>query len=275
MRNKLILVFVTALVTLVGQFELQQLLQKKLKPVLVTSVLRTDLSGLPPAILQQLPLIPLNYTIKHNYGNEADNVTILIHGDTALNIANIKFSPDSEPCQTTMPDPSVIRINVPIIRPGGLLNFQIIAPASSKIFFSELSSNAKIINAKKLEDENQKSTTRIQMCIIGLGVIVWLGLVIAVGFALWQMGKWWEKIDNGDAPPEFKHHLIVSIVVLFIYNIVVNSFGPLGGLLPIPRISFDDFTGTFILYLLVTRYKLVEAWLVSKTTKSEPPKSGN
>jgi hypothetical protein len=64
----------------------------------------------------------------------------------------------------------------------------------------------------------------------------------------------------------------VAIVVLFIYDVVVNSLGPLGGFLPIPRISFNDFTGAFILYLLVTRYKLVEAWLVSKTAKSEPTK---
>jgi len=46
---------------------------------------------------------------------------------------------------------------------------------------------------------------------------------------------------------------------------VVNSLGPFGGFLPIPRIFFSDFTSAFILYLLVTRYKLVEAWLVSKT----------
>ena len=98
-----------------------------------------------------------------------------------------------------MADASTIRINVPIIRPGGLLNFQLIAPASSKITFSELSSNAKIINAKDMEDQTQKSTTRIQMCIIGLAATVWLGLITSIGFALWQMGKWWEKMDNGNA----------------------------------------------------------------------------
>jgi hypothetical protein len=196
-------------------------------------------------------------------------VTILIRGDTPLNTANIKFSPDSEACQAMLVDASTIKINVPTIRPGGLLSFQLIAPASSKITFSELTSNANIISAKDLEDDTQKSTSRIQMCIIGLGVAVWLVLVSAVGFALWQMGKWWEKIDNGNAPPEFKHRLVVAIVALFIYDVVVNSFGPLGAFLPIPRISFGDFTSAFILYLLVTRYKLVEAWLVSKTGKAE------
>ena len=235
-------------------------------------MLRTDLSGLPSDILRQLPLIPLNYTIKHSVGLAAENVTILIRGDSPLNIANVKFSPDSESCQSTMTDPSTIKINVPTIRPGGLLSFQLIAPASSKITFSELASNAKIVNSKDLEDQTKKSTTRIQMCIIGLGVVVWLGLVIVVGAVLWQIGKWWEKVDGGNAPPEFKHRLITAIIILFIYSMVVNSLGPFGGFLPIPRIFFSDFTSAFILYLLVTRYKLVEAWLVSKTAKSEPTK---
>lgn len=272
MRNKLILIIVTALVTLIGQFELHQLLQQKQQPVLVKDVLRTDLSGLPPEILRQLPLIPLNYTLKHSVGLAAENVTILIRGDTPLSIANIKFSPDSETCQSTMTDASTIRVNVPTIRPGGLLNFQLIASASTKITFSELSSNARVINAKDLENQTKKSTTRIQMCIIGLGVAVWLGLVIALGFVLWQIGKWWEKVETGSPMPELKHRLITAMIILFIYSMVVNSLGPFGGFLPIPRIYFSDFTSAFILYLLVTRYKLVEAWLVSKTGKSEPKK---
>jgi len=274
MRNKLILVLVTVILTLVGQFELSQLLRQKLQPVLVKTVLRTDLSGLPPQILQQLPLIPLNYTIKHSVGLAADNVTVLIRGDAPLNVANIKFSPDSEPAQGMLVDANTIRVNAQIIRPGGLLSFQLIAPASSKIAFTELASNAKIVDAKDLEDSTQKSTTRIQMSIIGLGVAVWLGLLVAVGYTLWQIGKWWEKVDNGDPMPELKHRLIKALIILFIYSVVVNSLGPFGGFLPIPRVYFSDFTSAFILYLLVTRYKLIEAWVVSMTRKNEPKKPG-
>jgi hypothetical protein len=274
MRNKLILILVTVVLTLIGQFELQQILQKQVKPVLSRNILRTDLSGLPPDILKQLPLIPLNYTLKHSVGLSALNVTVLIRSDVPLSSGNIKFSPDSEAAQVTLADPDTIRINAPTIRPGGLLNFQLIAPATSRITFSELSENANIIGEKELQDQAQKSISRTQMAIVVLGVAVWLALVIMVGYLLWQIGKWWEKLENGNAMPELKHRLIVAIIVLFIYDTVVTSLGPLGGFLPIPRIFFSDFASAFLLYLLVTRYKLVEAWLVSKTGKSEPDKHG-
>ena len=272
MRSKIILIVITALVTLIGQFELNQILQKQLKPVLVKTVLRTDLSGLPPDILKQLPLIPLNYTLRHNVGLSAQNVTVMIRSDMPIGPANIKFTSDSEAAQGILVDANTIKINALSIRPGGLLSFQLIAPASGKITFTELSENAKIIGEKELQDQAQKSISRIQIADIALTVAIWLGLVIAIGYVLWQIGKWWEKLDNGNSMPELKHRLITAIIILFIYDMVVNSLGPLGGFLPIPRLFFSDFTAAFILYLLITKYKLIEAWLVSKLPKTEPPK---
>ena len=79
-------------------------------------------------------------------------------------------------------------------------------------------------------------------------------------------------MESGASLPELRRRLIVVIVVLIIYNVVLGSFGPLGGMVPAPRIPFRDLTAAFLLYLLITRYKLIEGWLTAR--KESNPAGG-
>ena len=83
-------------------------------------------------------------------------------------------------------------------------------------------------------------------------------------------------METGVASPEIKKQLIVLIIAIYIYGLLLGSLGPLGVWIPAPRISFDELISAFIFYLLVTRYKLIENWILSKTGRgsasSEPKK---
>ncbi len=156
----------------------------------------------------------------------------MVKSDALLSINDLKVSPDSEAYSRGLADPHTIKINVATIRPSGLVSLQLITPVSNQVSFSELAENAQIITAKDLQAQKQK-TSRIQAIIIGLCLVIWLGLVITVCTLIWKMGKWWEGMESGASLPELRRRLIVVIVVLIIYNVVLGSFGPLGGWCPL------------------------------------------
>ena len=267
MKDKIIVAVVTCLLTLVGNFALQRFIQEKAKPLLVKDVYRTDLSGLPKEVQQQIPLVPIKYSLQHKSGAAAHNVTILIKNDGLLSMTDLKFSPESEDHQFSVVDPHTFKIDIPTIRPNGLVSFQIIVPVTSQITITELAESGQFVTAKELETQKQK-TSIYEIAMVVSGVALWLAFVSWIGVLIWKVGKWWR--DNGTAatPDELKSRMIFLITVLFIYEIATGSLGPLSAFLPVPHISFSEIIDAFILYFLVTRYKLIEEWLSTKRTNN-------
>lgn len=264
---------VTCLLTLVGNFALQRFIQEKAKPLLAKDVFRTDLSGLPQEIQRQIPLIPIKYSLQHKSGAAAQNVTIIVKGDGPLSVADLKFSPESEDHQVGVVDQYSFKINIPTIRPSGLVSFQIIVPVANQISFTELVENGQIVFAKDLEAQKQK-TSFYEIAMVVSGVALWLAFISWIGVLIWQVGKWWRDKGTTASPDELKSRMVFLITVLFIYEIATDSLGPFSAFLPVPHISFSEIIDAFILYFLVTRYKLIEEWLSSKgKNNSNPGKS--
>jgi hypothetical protein len=273
MKKKILIIIFTAviggIITMIGNYELQQIYQKTAKPILLKSVVRTDLTGLPPEVQARIPLVPITYNLQHQgAGLPALEVTISIRGEQPLSIADLQFSPDSEAHEVVTADPHTIKVNVPEIRPDGLVHFQLMTSPASRIEFSELSDNAKIIDSKDAS-QNGPSATVIKILITVIVVGLWGGIIGSACTLLWKMGNWWYKMDTGEAQPNLKRRLITVLVLILIYNMVVWSLGPLSAWLPLPHISTEDFAGAFLLYLLITRYKLLERWIQSAINLKE------
>lgn len=254
---------------MIGNYELQQIYQKTAKPVLLRNIVRTDLTGLPPEVQAKIPLVPITYSLQHQgAGLPALEVTISIKGEQPLSIADLQFSSDSEPHEVVTADPHTVKVNVPEIRPNGLVHFQLMTSPASRLEFSELSDNAKIIDSKDA-GQNGPSSAVVKILIMVLFVGIWGGIVGTLCTLLWKMGNWWYNMDTGEAHPKLKRRLITVVVLILMYNIVVWSLGPVSGFLPLAHISTDDLVGAFLLYLLVTRYKLVEKWVQSSINSKE------
>jgi hypothetical protein len=275
MKQKMIVAIVSCMVTLVGNYVLQRVIQEKAKPVLVKDVYRTDLSGLPPDIQRQIPLIPIRYSLRHDSGATAKNVTILIKSDSILSISDLSFTSDSEDHQCGQVDPHTFKIHIPGIRPSGVVSFQLITAVANTINFSELAETGRIVAAADLQAQKKK-TSVIEMGAIACGIVLWLALIIGVGVLIWRIGKWWQQKEDDVTPAEMKKKVILLITALFIYRVVTNSAGPFSAWLPVPRISFSELIDAFLLYLLLTRYKVVENWFLAKKERdSAPTKPGN
>jgi len=275
MREKIIIVVMSAVLALGGNYAFQIILREQAKPVLLKDVYRPDLSNLPQQIQQQVPLVPIKYSLKHNGGNVAKNLTIWIKSDSNLAIVELRFTPDSEVYQCTQSDPRSIKVDVPKIRPNGFVSFDMMTSVNNQVNFTELSEDAEVLTLKEFEARMQKTSITQVISIVGIiaGIVLWVLLIYIACIVLWRTGKWWQDMESGISRPELKKRLIVFIVALLMYNVAVSSLGPVSGFLPVPRLSFESLFYAFLLYLLITRYKLLDDWLYSKKRIAPRPKT--
>jgi hypothetical protein len=272
MKDKLIVAIATCVLTLVGEYVLQQVIQQKARPILTKEVYRTDLSGLPKEVQDKIPLVPIKYSLRHAAGGTVQNITVLIKTDAPLSISDVKFASESEDHDFGLIDQHTFKVRVPAIRPGGGVSFQLITPVANQITFSELADNAQILTSAELEAKNSKRSI-YEIGIITAATVLWLALIAWVITIIWQIGKWWQDKEPRANENELRKKVITLIVAVLIYGVATGSLGPIGAWLPVPHFSFGDLLDGFVLYLLITRYRLIEAWLVAKTSESSKKES--
>ena len=274
LRRRLLVPFLISLFTLIIGYAIQQIALTKARPVLKKEVIKTDLTGLTPDIKRQITLVPINYSLQNNSRAPAQNVTIFIKSDSILSIADLKFAQDSEDHQFGTPDVHEFKVNVPIIRPGGFVSFQIITAANNNITFSERSDNALFETQKGASlDAQAEKNVLVEWGVGAFILLVWLPILSMLIYVFWRAGKTWQEIEASTSQPEFRNRLIIFIIALYIYDdLILASFGPIGMWLPLPRINFAELVYAFIFYLLVTRYKLVENWISAMIEKQKREK---
>lgn len=155
-RRKLLVPILISSFSIAGGYAVQQIVLMKGTPILQKQVIRTDLTGLPPDVKRQITLLPINYSLQNNSRAPAKNVTIFVKSDSLISVSDLKFSQESEDHQLSYPDPHEFKVNVPTIRPGGIVSFQILTSASNNITFSELADNAQIVTSSGVEAQNKK-----------------------------------------------------------------------------------------------------------------------
>jgi hypothetical protein len=266
-QAKLLAPILVAIFSIVGTCLVQQWILTKAQPVLKKDVIQIDLSGLSPEIKKQITLAPINYSLQNNSHALARNVTITIRSDNLISAADLKFSQDSEDHQFTYADPHEFKVNIPSIRPGGFVGFQILAPPNIHITFSELSDNALFeTQTGVLKNAEQEKNLLEIWVIVSAIVLIWLPVLSFLIYVFIKVGKTWKESETATEQKDFRKQLIILIVGLYIYDdLVIGSLGMLGPWLPLPRIRFDELISAFVLYLIVTRYRLVENWLIAKT----------
>jgi hypothetical protein len=266
-----------AVVTLVGQYFISRKLQERTKPILVKDVYSPDLSALPTEIQKQVPLIPIRYSLRHYSGGPAHNITVFIKSTSHIISTGIHFSEDSEAYTVADAGTNSITINVPQIRPNGYINFDFMKAVTNDITFTERSEDALILTPSAAQQQQQRNILYINLA-IAVCVVAWVTIVsLAVAF-IWRLKRWWLEYEGNSPDAIFRKRIMLFVIVIISYNVLVASLGFLAGFLPIPRISTDEIFSGVILYLLLTRYKLVVKWLESHTNgdtverKDEPPK---
>lgn len=263
--TKLLSHLIVAAVSILGTFALQQYAATKGRPILVKQVIRTDLSSLTQDVRRQIGFVPITYSLQNNSKATAQNVTIFGKSETALSVANVKFEEESEDHRPTSVDLREFKIDVPTIRPGGFVNFQILTTATNDITFTERSDNAIFESpaAAGTDAEKQKATL-LERLGIAAAVFIWLPVIIGLVYYCCKLTQTWQEIDNNSEKPEYRKNLIVLISAFYIYtNIILGALGPVGMWVPLPRISFEELLWAFLFYLLVTRHKLLDRWLTT------------
>ena len=150
-QKKLLAPSLVALFSIVGTCLVQQWILTKAQPVLKKDIIQTDLSGLSPEVRKQITLLPINYFLQNNSHAPAQHVTITIKSDNLISASDLKFSQDSEDHQLIYADPHEFKVNIPTIRPGGTVGFQIIAPPNNNITFER----------GDMFDQNTESATHV------------------------------------------------------------------------------------------------------------------
>lgn len=276
LRNATIPV-VVCILTLFGQYRFNKKLQEHIAPSLVKDVYTPDLSTLPSEIQKQIPLIPVRYSLRHFAGPPAHSISIFVKGTLPVEASDIRFAPESESHNTVQTDTNSVTIDVPQIRPGGFIGFDILAAVSNKVVFSERSADGLVFSPADVEKRKQQ-TSWLQTWGIALLVVLWISVVFVALAFIWRFKKWWTDYDVTGPEALFRKRIIFFVMMIVCYNILVASLGVFGGFLPIPRIPINDLSGAVFLYLLVTRYKVIVNWLSSHTKSksveadTSPPK---
>jgi hypothetical protein len=256
------------ILTLLGQYLFNKKLQEHIAASLVKDVYTPDLSTLPAEIQKQIPLIPVRYSLRHFTGPPAHGVTIFVKSVSGVSPPDIRFTPESESHTAVQTDTNSITIDVPQIRPGGFIGFDILTAVSNKIVFSERSEDAQLFNPSDVEQRKQQ-TSWLQTWGIAFLVVLWIAIVSLVIAFVWRFKKWWTEYEVTGPDATFRKRLLFFVLMIVCYNILISSLGVFAGFLPIPRVSLSDLYEAVFLYLLLTRYKLIVNWLSSHTKSKD------
>jgi hypothetical protein len=255
----IIVSIISVLATLIGKPAIEAKFRESQAPVLVKEIDKPDFSGLPNDLQKQITVLPIRYTLENKTGGTARNVTVFINSSASVTLPEVKFNAVSEPYNITQTNPNSLRIEVPAIRPAGTISFDLLAAPDSKVEFKELAAEGKIESKESFASQEKKFTIFTIGAIAGV-LILWLSLLIVAIFAFVKIGARWRQMEGTDTGIN-RNQLIGLFIIATVYNMVVDSTGPFGAFLPLPHIYFTNLFYTFLLYLLITRYKLIEAIL--------------
>lgn len=273
--KRLVVPGAVAVGSIIGTETVHQLVLLKQKPLLSRQVIYTDLSSLSADVKKQIALVPTSYTIQNLSSTAAKDVTIFVNSDLGILASDMKFTDDSEEHQISYPDQHSYRINVPNIRPAGHVSFQILSPAINNIHFHELSDDANFVSQKDAQaTQAEKQSQILAWVITAFGVIIYLPIVGGLIYLVLKIGRVWRKIETHEATDiDIRTPLIMFLVGLYIYDdLILGSLTIWGGFIPLPRINYLELIYIFIFYYIVTRYKLVDAWLKRASGQNEVQK---
>ena len=273
MRQKLIVAIVSvalgSVLTLVVKPYIDQKIEERKVPVLVREVYRPDVSGFPAELKRQVTVLPVKYTLEHKAGGSAQNLSIFVSSDGSISPSELKFARWFEDYTPKQIDKNSIRIDIPTVRPGSGVTFELLSDVNNKIQFQEVLGVGRVLGVEAYAAQVQKTDIAIKVG-IGVAILAWLFLIGIVIFVFRRVRAYLHDMDIGRERPResIRGPVLTFLVGMMVYDTVRGSLGPLTPFLPLPYFSFSAFFYAFCLYLLITRYKLLEDVLKNVVGKS-------
>lgn len=252
-------VCVGTLLALFGKPYIEQKIQERKVPILLKKIYRTDITGLSEELQRKITVLPVKYTLEHKVGGSAKNLTIYMRSETSISPSELSFGEKFEDYITKQVDKNSIKIDIPTVRPGGIITFELLTGINNKIQFQELVEVGKIHSEESYKVQDKQFEYLIIVGIV-LFVIIWGSVIIIIIYGVLKVRVYWRNMELSPdrTSGNIRGPLITLMIIIILYNLIQNSLGAVSGFLPLPYISFGSLFYAFSLYLLITRYKLIE-----------------
>lgn len=166
--------FLGSMLTLLQPYT-QQLFDKA--PILVKEIYVSKFS---PPFCSQLTAFPLKYALVHKSGGSARNISIFIKANRPFTLSEIRFDSWCEPYLAKQLE-NAVRIDVPIIRPGGNVTFELLTDGKGDINFHERVEFGEVVDIGSFARGTEESNV-FKLSIIG-GIFL---LCVMVMFFTWR-----------------------------------------------------------------------------------------
>ena len=164
-----------ALVTIVGQPYVNQIFEETKTPKLLQEKHSTNIASLPSNVKSQIALITTRYSLRHVGGGAAEQVTITIKSSEEVPLSNLIIDPSSEPNSINEISKYIKKIEIPVIRPTGVLLLEITHSPKNEIEIDEISKIGEVVSSNF--SSSGPAMEWWQYLLIGLFFLVWGGFI--------------------------------------------------------------------------------------------------
>lgn len=238
-----------ALITIIGQPYVNQLFEEAKTPKLTKDVRSTNINQLPPEVKNQISLVTSRYSIQHISGGTAENLTIDIVTSEDIPLANLVVDPSSEPHQIDAINGNRFKIEVPSIRPGGLISYEITHSPNISIESSEIIGQGEI-------DVFQWSGSVsgmewYQYLLLAAFIILWIVIIYIAWRALNRAAQHFVSLEATGTEDRKNSKLASILVGLVSFNFISRMDL---GIIDLPSIPIGDMFYALLIYIIVTNY---------------------
>lgn len=248
-----------SVLTIVGQPYINEKFEERKTPQLVKETISHNLNYLPNDVKEQITIVSTRYSLENVSGGTAEDITITITSDSNFPDKAIVINPQSEKYQLNSTDHKIKKIEVPNIRPSGIVSFEITHNPQNHISISEVIRTGVILSSDATRQDGDNSWW--QYVLLLLFIFFWVGLIWLFYISLSKGAKYFLSLDKGEeieVNENFRSKFSVILVAILCINLLA---GMNLGLIDIPHIPIRDIFYALVIYILVINYKSLKAIL--------------
>jgi len=262
LKSQVVIAIISAvigsLVTVLGAPIVEDWLSSNKEPLLLSEISKPSLNGLEESVQDQIKTISTTFSAQHTQGSSAEKITLIVKGTMDLDDKSIAVSSNADTHKIKLVSPTEAHIDFPAIRPTNGFSVTIIHSPQNQITFDHLIDNGKIVGRYAYEQQNSTVNNPIFLVLILFTI---LALLIVLMFVAGYYGA--KNIVNKEEQlneiTKNNRVFIASIIIgAFVYNVLIEN---LSDSLPLPELKFSEVLCAVLLYLLLSNYDKLKAWL--------------
>src|SRR3989304_1088825 len=114
--------------------------------------------------------------------------------------SELRFDEKSEAYTLTQVNNKSIKVDLPAIRPGGIVTFDIITDINNKVNFQELIEDGKILD-KKSYDSQANQVDYLKIIAVGLIILIWGTFLVIAVMLLQRVWSGWNTMELNKEKP--------------------------------------------------------------------------